>query len=105
MQAPHAQVHGHGQLHPLEPHHDMVTFPLQLSRHVDEGPAATAATAGAGCCGQPAAGQSWQPVALERLHEHVGFVSGQELARSSQQLGVDPQRQKGNMHHASLHLS
>ena len=42
-------------------------FPLQLSRNVDEGPASTAATPAAGCCGQPAAGQSWQHVALERL--------------------------------------
>ena len=42
-------------------------FPLQTSRNVDEGPASTAAAPGAGSCGQPAAGQSWQHVALERL--------------------------------------
>ena len=42
-------------------------FPLQISRNVDEGPASTAAAPGAGSCGQPAAGQSWQHVALERL--------------------------------------
>ena len=61
----------------------MVTFPLQLSRHVDEGPAATAATAGAGLCGQPAAGQSWQPVALERLGMLDLFLGRSSRRRSS----------------------
>ena len=63
-------------------------FPLQISRNVDEGPAAftaamPAAMPAAARCGQPAAGQSWQHVDLEKLGMLDVFLGRSSRARRS----------------------
>ena len=60
-----------------------IRCPLQLSRNVDEGPpTSTAMTPATACYGQPAAGQSWQPLTLERLGM-LDLIPGSRSRRSS----------------------